>query len=486
MSVTLDCKYKWKRENIGEYVVNYIGNFSILNESLNKIIKLGGDISKNNVNSILNNINGSFAVIMESQRFVVAITDRIGSYPVFYTTIGDTLISNSAYKLSNSLNHKEWKKFSIEEFSMAGYVTGADTLIKGVSRLQSAEILVLNKNNNKINIQRYYRYMPLQDNTRRDEDWVDELDSVFENIVHRIIDKAKGRPIIVPLSAGLDSRLLVTKLHEHGYDNLKTFSYGPIGNWESKGAKEIAGRLNLPWELVTTSRREAYKMFWGFERKQYWSFADGLSALPSFQDYYTISKLHSSGKVQSGDFITGGHIPESITKSNSNIQTLLNSIIDKHYSIWKNIITEDRRHRVHDKIVKLLDIDIKENYTVEELCSLYECWEYEERQVKWVIHGQRIYDFFGYDWQLPFWDNELVDFYRRVPLHLKQDQLLYKKWLTRWDYNKLFSEFNPVVWRWPGSTLFVVPIAKIIELMFDDDAKRQWYELFYYWGHRIE
>jgi asparagine synthase (glutamine-hydrolysing) len=495
MNTIIDDSYRWKRKNIDEYLVHYIGDFKILRECLNKIAELRNNLNSDKVNSILNNVNGSFAVIMESSDSVIAFTDRLCSYPVFYTTSGDIIVSNNARKLHALFNYSEWDKLSVEEFSMAGYVTGSNTLVKGLKRLQSAEIMVLNKLNNHVNIYRYFRYLPIQEMGRSNEDWIDELDYVMSNVVQRMVDRANGDPIRVPLSAGLDSRLLVSKLHESKYDNLETFSYGPKGNWESKGARAIAKRLDLPWELITTNRREARKMFWSPERNDYWKFSDGMSALPSFQDYYTISKLHSMKKFpedvilingQSGDFITGGHIPNAILQSNASVHTLLDSIVNKHYSIWNNIITPDRIHNTKEKVLELMGIGINDKLTVEELASLYECWEYEERQSKWVVHGQRIYDFFGYKWQLPLWDNELVDFYKRVPIHLKQDQLLYKLWLERWNYKKLFSDFNPVVWRWPGVTLSVVPIAKAVELIFDKDVKRQWYELFYYWGHNRE
>jgi asparagine synthase (glutamine-hydrolysing) len=310
-----------------------------------------------------------------------------------------------------------------------------------------------------------------------------------------MVERANGRRIKLPLSAGLDSRLLACGLHEANYDNLEIFSYGLPGNWEARGAKEVAKKLNMPWKLITTSRNEARQVFWSETRKSYSNFSDGLSSLPNFQEFFPVNKMYQSGDItedsiiingQTGDFISGGHITSALLKPNANVRTLLDTIINKHYALWKNLMTKSRVERIEEKVLELLGVNLDTVLTVDELASLYERWECEERQCKWVINGQRVYDFFGCDWQLPLWDVELVNFFQKVPNHLKLDQRLYKLWLKRWNYKHLFKEFNPVVWRWPGTALAVVPLAKSAEFILGKHAKERCYEVFGYWNHYTE
>ena len=42
--------------------------------------------------------------------------------------------------------------------------------------------------------------------------------------------------------------------------------------------------------------------------------------------------------------------------------------------------------------------------------KVYEILEYENRQCKYVINGQRLYEYFKYEWRLPLWDNLYLDF----------------------------------------------------------------------------
>ncbi|MBT4730659.1 hypothetical protein HOB87_01640 [Candidatus Woesearchaeota archaeon] len=495
MKIIIDNNSKWETTQVGDYLVHYIGLYKELLPLLKKISDLEGVPQKESIDCLLDKLPMPSAVIMESKQSIIAFTDHFRCYPLFYTTVNGGAISNSARKLAKIYSLHNWDILSANELMMAGYVTGADTLIQGLRQFQTGESMIVNKGDNRINVSRYYRYSPAPEEGKSDDDWVEELDIIMNGVTQRMIDRANGRLIMAPLSAGLDSRLLVCKLHEAGYSNLETFSYGPPGNWEARGAQTVAKRLNLLWRLIATSRKKARQMFWAPERKAYWNFSDGLSALPNFQEYYTISKLYSIGKLpketifingQTGDFITGGHIPKILKEKNANVRTLLESITSKHYSLWKNLKTPERLEQVEEKILKLLDVSIDAKLTSGELMSLYERWECEERQAKWVIHGQRAYDFFGYDWQLPLWDIELVKFYQRVPIHLKLDQRLYHLWLEKWDYNNLFRDFNPTVWRWPRATLVVVPLAKVVEKILGKNAKQAWYEFFFYWGHTAE
>ena len=49
---------------------------------------------------------------------------------------------------------------------------------------------------------------------------------------------------------------------------------------------------------------------------------------------------------------------------------------------------------------------LKSNKVLEKnLADLYEKWEYEERQIKYVVNGQKTYDFLNINWYLPLWES---------------------------------------------------------------------------------
>ena len=74
------------------------------------------------------------------------------------------------------------------------------------------------------------------------------------------------------------------------------------------------------------------------------------------------------------------------------------------------------------------------------MADLYEKWEYEERQIKYVVNGQKTYDFWGVDWFLPLWDSEFVKFWTSVHKRHRYKQNLYKEYLSDWNYKNLFKK----------------------------------------------
>ena len=63
--------------------------------------------------------------------------------------------------------------------------------------------------------------------------------------------------------------------------------------------------------------------------------------------------------------------------------------------------------------------------------GVFEALEFINRQSKYVLNGLRTYEYFGHDWHIPLWDREYMDFWKTVPLHLKENQKLYKKVLIK-------------------------------------------------------
>ena len=54
---------------------------------------------------------------------------------------------------------------------------------------------------------------------------------------------------------------------------------------------------------------------------------------------------------QSGDFITGGHIPQVFITGDPDLKALLKHAIEKHYSLWMNLKTKENIDQIIGKIV---------------------------------------------------------------------------------------------------------------------------------------
>jgi asparagine synthase (glutamine-hydrolysing) len=483
--------YPWKEATIPGGKIRYAGDEG----SIRAIVAEAFESERpdfRRLKGLLTNSLENFSGVIEGRGWMLAFVDKIRSYPIFYARKGRELcVSNSARLLKAELRLEEVDELSLLEFYMAGYVTGKETIYKDLYQVQAGEVLFWNHSQAGLTRDRYYLFYPGRVRDDKESDLLEDLEEVTNEIFRRVIQKADGAPVWVPLSGGLDSRLVACKLHELGYDRLNAFSYGPPGNYEMKAAKHVAQTLKIPWLFLPSKRREYREFFYSETRKQYWEFSDGACSLPFMQDLDTLLALKKKGKLgdhailingQSGDFITGNHIPASLMDKTSSMETLLRAVIEKHYSLWLNLKTEQNLHRVKNKILNLLSLK-QEDDVSDRAVHLYELWEWQERQSKYVVNGQRNYDFVNLLWSLPLWDSAYLRFWADIPPEHKYAQGLYKKYLMKYDYKGLFKGFSPPIWRWPGWTISFVPAARVVRLLLGKRAADRFYENMRYFGH---
>lgn len=450
-------------------------------------------ISPHGLGALLRDQTSHFAAIVERPEAILAFVDHCRTIPIFYAGAnGTATVSNSAHAVKSALSLRTADQTAALEFAMAGYVTGGETVLEGLHQLQAGELLYWEKTAAAPTLERYYVYLPEQIRHEPIDELTVELAAVTDRVMGRVIDRANGAPIWVPLSGGLDSRLIICKLTELGYDRLQTFSYGPQGNHEAKIAKTVAERLRVPWLFVPTGMAEARQFFASETRQQFWSFADGLSTVPNPQDLFPLITLRQQGRLpddavlvngQSGDFITGGHIPAALVGGNPSFADFFDCLIDKHFSFWRSLKTPANLAALEAKLRELLGLGETDTLTADQFAAYFEWWEWQERQSKYVVHGQRIYDFLDLAWQLPLWDSELMRFWQNVPIPLKLEQTLYRHYLGNYDYQGLFKDFDPYVWRWPGAMIAVVPLARLVGLTLGSGAKDWVYAYAKYFGH---
>lgn len=408
--------------------------------------------------TLLLNAQSHFAFIIESSEYILACVDTIRSTPLFYTDTrteyDECLVSSSARELLKNLDDKTWDKEGLTFLNLAGYVTGDKTVRKNIKQILPGSLILVERKTGKCTSQRYYRYLPQEIEEPQDESvLIDRLGGIMDRVFKRLIDRAQGRPIAIPLSGGFDSRIILCKLHELGYENLSAISYGAEGNAQAARAKIISAELGVPWTFIPSSPELARKHFESARRREYWDYADNLCTLPSMQEYEAFVELGEYGALpkdtiiingQTGDFLTGGHIPKPIMDKGFGLPELIEYTIQKHFGVFPDAINQETKayltSYLNQQFSEMCKSEEPDRF---ELAACFESLEWQERQSKYVVNGQRIYDFLGYGWELPLWDLELMQFLEQVPLEMRYKQRLFKAYLAKYDYHGLFSREYP-------------------------------------------
>ncbi len=397
----------------------------------------------------INAFSGNFAcVIKDCNGRFFAFVDKIRSHPLFY------LQNNGSIKVGltpEAASHNDLQTVSLHgdalrEFAMTGYVTGNETLREGIYQLRAGEFL--DAVNGSASVGSYYRFFSKTD-SQSHEAFRDELHQTTEDIFRRLIKRLDGRPAFVPLSMGLDSRLILTMLHSLGYDRIETFSYGRKDNCEAAAAENIADTLGVPWRMVPYDR-ETGKAFHESKSQDYMRFAHRSASTPSMLDVHAVRALAENGHVpvdavfingQTGDFISGGHIPRVCDQDTVSREELLEALAKHHYSLWKPLLNDGGMAFAGRRIQRALG-SLPEKMSGTEAMRTCELWEWRARQSAYVVQGQRSYEFYDRDWELPLWDDAYLNFWSRIPLAEKRDQFLYKSFLSNWNYKGLFRDVS--------------------------------------------
>lgn len=386
--------------------------------------------------TLLLSLNGNFALALETPRYIFCAVDRVRSIPLFYAVSreGGALFSDDANHLRDRLD-PPFNEENAAEFLVTGYVTGPDTLFEGISQVQAGEYLVYDKEDASLATRFYHRFWHGNFFSASEEELLDRLDEDFVRVFQRLIKSTKGRQIVVPLSGGLDSRVIVAMLKRLGVKDVICFSYGKKGNYEAEISRQVAEALGYRWYFVEYTNEKWYACYHSDEMQRYREYGGNMVSVPHIQDFLAVKELKEEGKIRedavfvpghSGDMLAGSWIPKDYDQPQAyTFEKFLKESLKKHYSLWKWNEAE-LGPLFEGKIRRSVgDISVHDN---ESCANAVELFNFSERQAKFIVNSVRVYEFFGYRWQIPLWDAELIDFFLRVPLSYRINQLLYKNY----------------------------------------------------------
>lgn len=383
-------------------------------------------------------LNGFFAVVCERESVLLAGVDRIRSIPLFYGSVGNQFyIGDDASWVQTNVGSFERSELALREFCLTRYVTGSDTLYPGVKQLRAGELLVARTVNGSVQFstERYFDFVGRDETSSDVERLSHELDALLVRCFERLLTLADGRTIVVPLSGGYDSRLIVLMLKRLGHENIVAFTYGRPGNTESEISKQVAEYLHIPWHFVPYSNELWWDWFRTEEREAYYEMAHQAVSVPHIQDWPAVWELKRRRLIpddslfvpgHAADFISGSHIPEEFLKVDRiPRQQLVDETFKRHYWLVPVSRGKDRIFLNEMKTRIASTFSAPDHLDPDAAVRLSENWNWQERQAKFIANSVRVYEFWGYDWWLPFWDQEMFDFWAGVALEHRIGQRLY-------------------------------------------------------------
>ncbi len=387
---------------------------------------------------ILRAADGCFTLVLETAGHIFAAVDRVRSRPLFYALQnGSLLLSRDAGELRSRLGNPPLDEAALTEFLLAGYNCCGDTLCAGLKQLEAGQYLIFTKLTQTLELGDYFIY---RQQFEPHQDPLEAMDLMHIRIFERLIASAKGRTLVIPLSGGLDSRLIAVMLKRLAYPNVICYTFGNSLQDESVTSRKVAKFLNLPWQIVETNRRKWYQAYHSEEMRRYFSFGANLSSLPHVHDWLALKTLLERGQIPDDAIIVPGHsggmfqgagLPPILgDREELTARELLDLILADHYDLWQ-CSGEQRQKLFGDRVRNYLQLP--DTIQIELAASFFDEWDWRQRQSKLYVNSLRIYDFFGQDWRLPLWDREYIDFWSRVPLDLRLHRALMHRYIKQYQ-----------------------------------------------------
>lgn len=402
------------------------------------------EIFLNNNIDKLKRINGCFSCVADFEDSIVLISDRIASFPLYYSIDGeyisdsvDTLINKMKGKVSNNNNN-------IIELLSSSYITGEDTAYKEIKIVDLGQCVKISKNN----IESIYYFKHIHNYEKQIEyeklkkDYQEKNDKIFENLISSL----DGRTVVIPLSGGYDSRYIACMLKKKNYNNVICYTYGDKDTYEVKYSKMVAKQLGYKWYFIEYDKEE-WRSIFDDEFLRYCEFEHNYICAPNVQDYIALKKLKQQGLIDNtciivngfcGDLPAGSFLLSQLDERflDFDIDWITNYIYKQNYKHIK--INNEYEKAIKYKIKQhIQNLNINVN-NIENFMQVYEEWFTGARPCKWVVNTNRMYEFFGIEWRMPLWDNEFIDFFYNLDYKNREGCKFYKEYL----FNELFIPYN--------------------------------------------
>ena len=320
---------------------------------------------------------------------------------------------------------------TIDMFIRLGYVSGDETLFKGIQCLPGGATIQISDGKWKVIEQfRYgdlvnkdiYRDVPEEELIKQGKQkWLQVIDNLYNNQAETV----------VPISGGLDSRAILAGLLECAdAASIQTYTFGLPNTYDYDIGNRVAtqagtkhtrfdlSRFTFDDEILAATCRQTdgnVNLFWpGFTLPIVESYGEGAEFWSGFML-----------DVLAGHFVTKSNmIPQRNTDLNKEIRECF-----LHGA--KKISCHSVAHSQIDKWIRMIDIDSRcsKEIALDEQLHSYLGVERDG--------GSQIL-FKDYDYVTPFAENQWMEFMLSVPISLRLGKRLYKR-LFRRSFPSLFS-----------------------------------------------
>lgn len=386
--------------------------------------------------SSLTGFFGCYAIIICKGEEVWLAVDIARSMPIYYDTelscISDSAEAIRKYKL---INTADLDKIRAVEMYTTSYIVGKNTIFSSIKQLNLGSSAIIK--NNTINYQYYYIHksneMSIDRNTA-----LSRLEEITGRSMERLRKVIGNRQIVLSLSGGYDSRYLACSLKENGFQNVFCYTYGRKGSFETVQSKKVADALSYQWKELEYSDDDVKRII-SEDTKEYFEYTNNYDYISYIQNYVAFKKLSDMGIISKdavvltglcNDMPTGFYTPdyEEAERWGFTNEGCASYVYNQRFI--KFSLTGDLRKQFINEIEDDFSQWELRVQTYADFVHVSDCANTAYSHSRCFLHMNNVHEYFGYQWLLPCWDKELLEFWYSLPTEFRLKQNLYEEYIT--------------------------------------------------------
>jgi len=383
--------------------------------------------------------DGCFSIVLHLEDGTVwAAVDAARSMPLYYSTDGRFLSdSGPAVREALGVPREAADPAALGELFRCGFIAGPRTAYAEIAQLDAGQALECAPSGESRTAFYYAHIQKARDIGR--EEALRLFQRVSDEAFDQVIAAIGGRPVVLSLSGGYDSRYVACMLKARGVEDVSCYTYGRKDSFEIQQSQKVAEALGYRWICVeyTDERRAGILDPTG---KTYLRETESYDYPASYtQNFPAVRHLHESGWIKPGSvFLTGlcNDMPtgfyEASLKDRFSGRFSLESFPE---AVLPKGRLEKLPEAVRGAVLSVIETQRKElglspADSYQSFASAVDClWTIRDHS-RQFLHMNDVHEFFGYEWLLPCWNRRLLEFWYSLPLEYRLSQNLYEEWIT--------------------------------------------------------
>jgi asparagine synthase (glutamine-hydrolysing) len=248
----------------GRYVMTYNGEIYNFRDFYPELKSNGFDIKTSSDTEVLlklfqlhglkmlPRLNGMFAFVIwdKLERKMIAVRDRMGVKPLYYSFYNETFYFGSEQKaLFTAGVPLKMAQNGMEEYIFNRFVAGENTLYENVKKVLPGHILTIHESG-KITNEKWWDLKEEIQNQPKIKNPVEWFRATFDDSIR--LRMVSDVPVGVLLSGGLDSSSILASLNHQNYKDIQTFNIGfkEKEHNESHLAKNMAEKFDYEFHTM--------------------------------------------------------------------------------------------------------------------------------------------------------------------------------------------------------------------------------------------